>query len=128
MFFVTSISCQQVDWALSKHWKIYSIHSGNALGFSTDTLSRFKFVNLDDNEMRNFLSHVNLWPKDKYAVWMGLYVATYNIGDSSIRKIDISTYGGFFYDEGTKSYYELPVSIKDEWLTFLHDRVASIPD
>jgi hypothetical protein len=127
-FFGSSIFAQQINWTLSNHWKIYSIRSGNALGFSVDSLTGFKSTNLEDSKMRYFLSQAISWPRDKYAVWMGLYVATYNIGDSITRKIDISTYGGFFYDEGTKSYYEVPVSIKNEWITYLHDVIASIRD
>ncbi|HTQ65780.1 MAG TPA: hypothetical protein VMI12_13345 [Puia sp.] len=70
------------------------------------------------------LKNCSIWPKEKTSVWMGLYVATYSDEKKNIRKIDISVYGGFFWDENSKSYYEVEDLLKSNWADFWHDSAS----
>jgi hypothetical protein len=116
---------QKIDWSQSKKWRLFHIVDDNAFSYPLDTLINFDSIALDDTKMRAFLSHAQAWPVDKYSLWMGLYVATCELSDDQPRKVDISVFGGFFYDEQTKRYYEVPSEIRNEWLEFLsHHRQA----
>lgn len=91
-----------------------------------DTLINFQSIDLSNQTMHAFMSNVTEWPKEKYSVWMGLYIATCEMEDKKFRKIIISNYGGFFYDQLTKRYYELPTELKTQWLEFLIDSMKKI--
>src|ERR1700681_881846 len=112
---------QEIHWDKTKNWKLYDIHDDNAFQYSLDTLKHFKCLKLDDSTMHNYLKQAVTWPKEKKSLWMGLYVTTCEIENGKTRKIDISVYGGFFFDEKEKTYYALPTAIKDDWLQYIHD-------
>jgi hypothetical protein len=57
--------------------------------------------------------------------WMGGYVATCKI-NGTFRKIEISRYGGYFYDEKSGTYYQLPVDKIDAWLSFFQDSYLAL--
>lgn len=57
---------------------------------------------------------------------MGAYV-TSCIVDHKMRKIDISSYGGFFYDETDKKYYGIQQQMQKEWLDYLAACAGSVP-
>ena len=118
---ISTIFCQSINWQKTSHWKLYNIRDDNACGYSFDTLSQFKSTDMDSSKMQVFLRNVKVLSTPKYAMWMGLYVTTCQLEDGTIRKIDISKYGGFFYDEKKKSYYELPSELSDEWLKYMRD-------
>lgn len=86
----------------------------------------FQSIELSNQMMNTFMNDVSEWPIEKYSLWMGLYIATCEMEDKKIRKIIISNYGGFFYDQLTKRYYELPSELKDQWLSFLNDSMKKI--
>lgn len=56
---------------------------------------------------------------------MGGYLATYNLG-GALRKVDISSYGGYFYDEKTGTYYQMPIEKIDAWLEFLRNSYTNL--
>lgn len=105
---------------------MYDIHDGNAFRYKMDTLQHFKKISLDDSLMHHFLRNAKAMPKDQTVLWMGLYVATCRFDDSTTRKIDISVYGGFFFDEQTRTYYEVPPVLKEDWLHYFHDQLAAM--
>jgi hypothetical protein len=57
-------------------------------------------------------------------VWMGGWVATYNY-KGRINKIQISAYGGFFYDQSSARYYEVDAGLKDEWAQYINSVLAN---
>ena len=117
---------QDINWKETKNWRLYDIHQSNAFDYKLDTLKNFESIALDQDTMQNFLSDVVKWPKDKTSLWMGLYVATCEFPNRKIRKIDISVYGGFFYDEMTRTYYQLPLATRNDWLEYLSVNSAKI--
>lgn len=117
---------QDVIWKNSKNWKLYNIINKNGFTYSIDTIMSFQSIELSNQMMNTFMNDVSEWPIEKYSLWMGLYIATCEMEDKKIRKIIISNYGGFFYDQLTKRYYELPSELKDQWLSFLNDSMKKI--
>src|SRR4051812_28272779 len=105
--FALAVNAQEIDWKSAKNWRLYNIRESAAFDYRLDTLKNFKSIPLDLDTMTGFLSEVAQWPKDKYSLWSGLYVATCELPKGDIRKIEISVYGGFFYDDRTKTYYQL---------------------
>lgn len=102
----------------AKKWRLYNIQEFAVFNYSLDTLKIFLSIALDNDTVTAFLSNVIELPKDEYSVWMGLYFAICEIPEGKIRKIEISVLGGFFYDEITKSYYQLPLKIRNDWIDY----------
>ena len=50
---------------------------------------------------------------------MGYYVASCRLPNDTLIKVEISQYGGFFYAEKEKKYYQLTDGLKDSWLAYL---------
>lgn len=118
ILFANKCFSQNINWKDAKNWRLYDLRSGSAFNYSLDTLKKFRSIDLDPDTMHIFLSEVIEWPKSKTSLWMGLYVATCELPEREIRKIEISVYGGFFYDDLTKTYFQLPSSDRDDWLDY----------
>lgn len=117
---------QEENWKNSKNWKLYNIINKAGFTYTLDTLVSFQSTDLSNQTMHTFMNDISEWPKEKYSLWMGLYIATCELEDGKPRKIIISNYGGFFYDQLTKRYYELPTELKDQWLEFLNDNMKKM--
>lgn len=76
-------------------------------------------MSLRQDSMTFFLKTVTQIPEGKNPVWMGAYVATCQLENGTPIKIEISQYGGFFYVERERRYYELAEDVRDNWLSFL---------
>lgn len=118
--------CQSVDWKSANHWQLYSIHIHGALNYSVDSLKRFKNVDLRSDSMQSFLRNVEPLSDENTPLWMGYYVTTCQFQDGTVRKVIISSYGGFFYDERSKKYYVLPIDIRTQWLNYISEKYTSI--
>jgi hypothetical protein len=116
---------QAPDWNKSSEWKLYDIHAGNAFLYSLDTLGTIKNKALNTDTIKTFLKHVTEIKKSNSPVWMGLYVATCRL-DNIVYKIDVSVYGGFFYVENYRTYYELPEDTRLNWLKYFHDNLDEL--
>ena len=68
--------------------------------------------------MHFYLAKVSIWPSNDPPVWMGAHVATYEINGLE-RKVEISLYGGFFYDEEAKIHYQIADDKIDRWTEFI---------
>jgi hypothetical protein len=110
---------QELDWQKANNWKIYSINQFAVFNYPPDTLKNFRSVDLNDDTIKSFLIKVRKLSKEESPVWMGLYFLTCQILNEPVRKVEVSVYGGFFYDEFTKTYYELPEEIRGSWLDYL---------
>ena len=115
---VSKCFSQNINWKDAKNWRLYDIRDGSAFNYSLDTLKNFKSIDLNPDTMHIFLLDVVEWPKNKSSLWMGLYVATCELPGKEIRKIEISVFGGFFYDDLTKTYFQIPLSVRNDWLGY----------
>jgi hypothetical protein len=113
---------QNLYWHKTENWKLYDVHDQKAFLYSLDTLRNFKSIGLDKDKMQMFLQNVTIIQKDNEPVWMGFYLATCKLQDGTTVKIDISMYGGFFYDEKSRTYYQLPSNLKDDWFNYLTEQ------
>jgi len=109
---------QTLDWQQTSHWKVYKIHRSGSLNLPVDSLQQYPHMDLGDDSVHYYVKGIKMLPKDQTAAWMGEYIATYEFGQR-IRKIDISVYGGFFFDEVSKQYFELLEPLREDWLAFL---------
>jgi hypothetical protein len=117
---------QVSQWQRSSHWTLYNVGGAKFYSISVDSLKTYNSRPLSDDTIHDFLAHVFLPPSDKPPVWMGAYVATCII-DGHKRKIDISSYGGFFFDEAEKKYYSVSERDQKDWLDYLANCAGSIP-
>jgi len=118
LFNFVSAASQEINWQKTADWKMYKVNDDSGLGFSVDSLRRLPFVQIESDSIHNFIKLAKIWPKEKTSIWMGAYYTTCQL-DGVIRKIDISVYGGFFYDELTHSYYQVPSYLRNEWMSWL---------
>ncbi len=124
--FIQESSSQSINWAESKNWKLYDVHDESAFNYTLDTLRKFRNRSLNKDSMQTFVSNVTIIPIERIPVWMGFYVATCEFKSGAIRKIEISVYGGFFYDEKEKKYYQLPLEISKDWLDYMAESAAAL--
>ncbi|HEY4064150.1 MAG TPA: hypothetical protein VGM30_19725 [Puia sp.] len=117
---------QSSTWNRSSHWTIYNTGGSKFYKIPTDSLNTYNNRLLNDDSMRKFLAEASELRSDKAPMWMGARVASCVI-DNKIRKIDISSYGGFFFDETDKKYYSVPDAVQKEWLGYLADCIGSVP-
>lgn len=111
---------QETDWQKATTWTLYDIKGKSIWKMSLDSLPMFPHKSLNGDSMQFFLAKTVTIPLQKAPVWMGAYPATCML-DHKKRKIDISTYGGFFYDELGKQFYQIPLSVQKDWLNYLSD-------
>lgn len=57
---------------------------------------------------------------------MGAIVTSFEDETKQLRKVLISTFGGFLYDEKTKRYYEIPGDSRDHWINYLYSKLAEL--
>jgi len=124
--FVVSSRAQAPAWQQSSEWTLYNVHGAKFYKIAQDSLDKYNKRSLNDDSMRAFLTHSSVMPSEKAPMWMGAYVASCTI-DHRRRKIDISSYGGFFFDEAEKKYYSVPQEMQKEWLNYLAECAGSIP-
>jgi len=112
-------SAQKIEWNNTYNWKMYDVHDFDAFNYAVTQLDTLKVVLLNTDTMRYFLNSAEVWPEDKTSVWMGLYLASFQIPGAQIRKVEISVYGGFLYDELEHTYYQVKENMRRDWLAYL---------
>jgi hypothetical protein len=123
--FITISSTQVPPWQQASQWTIYNVRGAKFYKISLDSLDKYHNRPLNDDSMRTFLSQSSALPSDKPLVWMGAFVTSCII-DHQRRKIDISSYGGFFFDETDKKFYTIPQEIQKDWLNYLASCAGSV--
>ena len=128
LFFLIAVTAvgQEIAWDKTTKWKIYAVPSKGAFKFPADTLHHFKKIELDDKTMHEYLKDATIWPKEKYSVWMGSFVSAFEKADGKLKKIIISSYGGFIYDADEKRYYEIPESKREGWYKYINEKAAEL--
>ena len=126
MFLLTSkLFGQGANWQKATAWTLYDLQGKKPWKIPFDSLGSFSHKSLNSDSMQFFLAKTTTIPLEKAPVWMGAYAATCVL-DNKKRKIDISVYAGFFYDEVEKQYYQIPSDIQQDWLNYLSDVAASL--
>lgn len=111
---------QPIHWDSASAWTIYYVNDRNAPRFPMDTLHNFRNVEVNNDSMRMFVSQAK--PLEmKSPVWMGYYVASCKVPSGEKHKILISMYGGFFLDQQMGDYYEIPMNMRKDWLSYLSE-------
>jgi hypothetical protein len=93
---------------------------------SLDSLGKLKSYRLNPDTVQVFLNPVSEIPKDSTPLaWMGGVLATCTY-QGKMRKVQISSYGGWFFDQETKSYFEVPKDQAVEWYSYVSSCLVSI--
>ena len=119
-----SCHAQPPIWSKTRNWKIYALAGQKIFTLPIDSIRALKNKSLDNNIMQFFLTKAAIIPKERTPVWMGAYLASYETEDGNIRKVEVSAYGGFFYDESSSLYFLLPHSIRDEWINYISGSIT----
>jgi hypothetical protein len=114
---------QQTDWRKTTNWTLYNIQGRNGWQIPADSLFFFSHKSLNNDTMQRFLAHTSPIISADAPVWMGTHFASCTF-NNKMHKLEISTYGGFFYDETDKKYYELSAALRNGWLEYLAESGA----
>lgn len=114
-----------INWQQTSHWRLYKIKGAVQFSISADSLDLFKNYQLRSDSMVYFLRSADPLPADARPTWMGGAVATCQY-DGKIRKVLISSYGGFFYDQMSDTFFQLPAQKKDEWLGYINNCLSAL--
>lgn len=106
---------QTIDWKKTNNWRLYEVNSRQAFSIKSDSLKYMKSIEADHKLVKDFLAKTHPLQNGKEAVWMGAYLVSYQLADGKPRKLIVSTYGGFMFDECTKTFWELPAFLRDDW-------------
>lgn len=128
LVFLGTMIChgQTIDWSKTRNWRIYSLNNKEAYFYPVDTLKNFKSVAMSDSNVISYLSRGRVWEKGKGATWMGIYIASYETIDKDVRKVVISSYGGFLFDSQSQRYYELPKELRKDWNDFIMENLKLV--
>jgi hypothetical protein len=116
-----------VAWLKGKNWQLYNAGENDITKENFDSLKNLKSVYLSEDTLIHYLKDATVIPteKTKGAVWMGAYWVSYKT-DTHLYLLKISYYGGFFVDENTGIYYELPVWERQNWLTYFSNAAIQL--
>lgn len=132
LFFAFAISsfalcrAQAPNWQQSNTWTLYNIGGAKFYKIAIDSMDIYNHRHLNDDSMHTFLSQAVPIAAEKSPMWMGAWVASCSIGQKK-HKIDISSYGGFFFDETEKKYYTIAEGVRRDWLNYFAECAGSIP-
>ena len=124
-FLAFTRSRSSINWQQTSHWRLYNIKEAVQFSISADSLSGLKNYQLQSDSVMNFLHGIESLPVEENPVWMGGAVATC-LYDGKIRKILISSYGGFFYDQASGTFFQLPTQMKDAWLQYINSCLSTL--
>jgi hypothetical protein len=117
-------SCQ-LHWEKTTNWTLYRYQGHGLFKIPLDSLNKYDNFPMNQDSMAAFLDSVKTLHPEGPVAWMGGYIAPCKL-DGVIRKVDLSTYGGFFYDEITKTFYELPLEKRQGWLSYIQQCYLSL--
>ena len=116
---------QVISYEDSKNWKLYNLSKPEDFNASIELLKQARSVILEDDSMRIFLEKISEIPVGHEPVWMGYYIVSFE-KDGIIGKLQVGQYGGYFYDEKFKKYYQLPLELRKDWLNYLSAKASSL--
>lgn len=116
---------QSIVWKDTKDWNVYKTGNASIFKISVDSLNSYPKYRLNEDSIAFFLDTVVLYPQKIRPVWMGGFLVSckYN---GQVRKVLVSSYGGFFYDQSSGHYFQIPIGKKDEWFGYINGCLASL--
>ena len=125
LIFVALTSTAQIDWKRTSDWKIYKIPESIIFKVRIDSLNRLGSRPLRRDSVTSFLEMSTILADSIKPVWMGGWVVTYEYKGHA-HKIQISAYGSFFYDQSSAKYYQIPVELREEWMSYINRILSSL--
>ncbi len=113
----------QIDWGKSSHWKIYKVPEPIMFKIPIDSLPQTNSQTLRKDSILIYIGSSTILPDSIKPVWMGGWLATYEFSGQE-HKIEISSYGAFFYDQSTNRFYQIPMELKEDWMTYIHQKLS----
>jgi hypothetical protein len=123
MMLLSTLTSCQVHWTKTTDWTLYGYQGGRMFAIPADSLKSFDTITLNQDTVMSYLTSASI--QKEPGIWMGGYVTTCKI-NGTIRKIDFSNYGNFFYDEVSKNYYQLSPQKIDTWLSYLQSNLIAL--
>ena len=112
------ISSCQIRWAKTTEWKLYAFEGNDQFKVPIDSLYNLDTLMLNQDSMASYLMSAEIKHPTAPTVWLGGYIATCRL-NGTVRKVEISNYGGFFFDEKTKAYYHVTADKIEFWNSYL---------
>src|SRR5450631_285305 len=81
----------------SKDWKMYYVTRNDQFVIPVDSLTYLKYILLNDDSMRNFVKDISIIPDERWPVWMGFYIVSYQLKSGLLKKIAVGEYGGYYF-------------------------------
>ena len=125
LLFSTVIASCQIHWEKTSDWTLYGYQGSQMFKIPLDSLSSFDTLNLNQDTVTSYLTNSRILDSKDQGVWMGGYLTTCKLA-GGLRKIDFSNYGNFFYDEKSKTYYQLSASKSDAWNSYLQNCLMTL--
>src|ERR1700722_10808822 len=113
----------QMDWGKTSRWKIYKVPEPIMFRIPIDSLAQTNSQTLGQDSILMFIGTSTVLPDSITPVWMGGWLATYEFG-GQIHKIEISSYGAFLYDQSSNRFYQIPIGLKEEWMTYIRQKLS----
>jgi hypothetical protein len=117
---------QTVKWEKASAWRLYFWGSQNDPP-NKDSIAEYKSAVLETDTMKYYM-HLAVaidTNRSAGANWMGEYWGSCKYLQK-VRLIRISRYGGFFRDEDSGLYYELPIDLRSAWYGYLNNRYLTL--
>jgi hypothetical protein len=116
----------QIHWSETKDWKLYKAKTSILFKSAPDSLALMNAYPLNRDSIIAFLNESTILPKETpAATWMGGFAATFKY-DGKLRKLLISSYGGYVFDSESKRYYQLPSERKNEWFEYINSCASNL--
>jgi hypothetical protein len=121
----SGIASCQIHWEKTSEWTLYGYQGSRMFKISLDSLKSFDTLKLNQDTVTSYLTNALVLDSKNQGVWMGGYITTCRL-DGKLRKIAFSNYGNFFYDEKSKTYYQLSRSKSEAWNSYLQDCLLTL--
>jgi hypothetical protein len=120
-----TISTCQIRWVKAGQWTLYAFEGNDQFKVSMDSLYNLDTLTLNQDSMAYYLFSAEIKHPSAPLIWMGGYIATCQL-NGVVRKIEISNYGGFFFDEKTKAYYHIASDKAESWNAYLQQSFLTL--
>lgn len=115
-----------VDWSKAKSWRLYASQEFDVFDYSLDTLRKIQSIPLNDDSVRLFMRDAKEIADKDSPLWMGLYLLTCELPSGEVRKVEVSRYGRFFYDEKEKKYYNVQAQLSQDWRLYINSNFLKL--
>lgn len=110
---------QSVQWSKTTNWKIYEGEGFKVFSYPVDTLKNLRSKILETDSIQYYIEQAQSIAKERTPVWMGSYLASYESPDGKTNKVEVSVYGGFFYDQTSGKYFEIRKELSANWMKYI---------